>query len=151
MNTRELVAESNRIEGITREPTFAEMSEFDRFMGLDELTVTDIGDFVKVYQPDAKLRNRPGLDVYVGQHVPPPGGVDIPGRLQDILDFANDGSRSAWDVHCQYETLHPFTDGNGRSGRMVWHWMHRSFSRARQYGFLHWFYYETLRNYKGRR
>ena len=39
MTTFEKVAESNRIEGIDREPTAQELVEHDRFMGLKNLTI----------------------------------------------------------------------------------------------------------------
>lgn len=45
-----------------------------------------------------------------------------------------------WEVHIAYEMLHPFTDGNGRSGRMLWAWQMRNFPLD----FLHTFYYQTL-------
>lgn len=136
----DFIRESNKIEGILREPSKKEIDEFDRFMNLDEVTVEDMIRFVKVYQPNAELRDRPGLDVRVGRYYPPPGDITIRAALSDLL---NDIShKSAWETHYEYESLHPFTDGNGRSGRMLWMWQMKS----APLGFLHTFYYQTLDN-----
>lgn len=144
MNTREKVRERNRIEGITkREPTDEEIVEHDRFVNLEKLTVVDLARFVKVYQPNAELRLRPGLDVRVGNHVPPRGGLHIGEQLDGLINAVNNEFLSPWAAHVEYETLHPFTDGNGRSGRAVWYWMMGPHSLA-DLGFLHAFYYQTL-------
>jgi hypothetical protein len=50
------------------------------------------------------------------------------------------------EAHVRYETLHPFTDGNGRTGRALWYWMMVGSSRA-DLGFLHAFYYQTLKKW----
>lgn len=146
-STSELIEESNCIEGIFRNPTREEVAEHERFVSLDRVTVDELCAFVKVYQPNAVLRDRVGLNVRVGNHVPPPGGVSIPHMLDAILKDANDCKLTAWQLHVQYENLHPFTDGNGRSGRALWYWAHRKFggyARATVLGFLHTFYYQTL-------
>lgn len=144
----ELIAESNLIEGINRPVSREEVVAFERFLDLEEVRVSDLVHFVSVYQPGAILRDRPGLNVRVGIHCPPAGGVVIAQRLDDLLTQVNQQKLSPWAAHVRYEALHPFTDGNGRSGRMLWYWMHLGNPRAFQYGFLHWFYYESLQNSK---
>lgn len=155
MNITDKVRESNRIEGILREPTAAEIEAHTQFVYLSRVTIKGLTDFVRVYQPDARLRDMPGLDVRVGHWCPPPGGPDIAQSLQTLLDEVNAFTIDAWDAHIAYESLHPFTDGNGRSGRVMWYWMEQvvwvqnryplvGSGNRHQLGFLHAFYYQTL-------
>ena len=140
---QDFVSESNRIEGITRDPSKGELSEFDRFMELQEVRVSDLERFVSVYQPNAVLRRKHGLNVCVGSHEPPPGGPHIEELLTNLLLDIDDGL-SPWEAHVRYEGIHPFSDGNGRSGRMLWAWQMGPSRLA--LGFLHRFYYQTLSN-----
>lgn len=144
MNLAEFVRESNRIEGILRDPTQAEISALDAFLEIPEVSVGDLCAFVEINQPGAVLRDRVGLDVRVGRHFPPRGGPHIRDELQNVLDAAL--TEHPFKVHVAYERLHPFTDGNGRSGRALWAWgMHRSGVYVSERLFLHEFYYQTLR------
>lgn len=56
--------------------------------------------------------------------VPPPEG-DVPRLVDDLARFvtATDGNAvvRAAIAHAQFETIHPFTDGNGRTGRALIH------------------------------
>lgn len=139
----DFVEESNKIEGILRPPTEKELNMLANFLDLDRLTVDSLVAFVNVYQPGAHLRLN-GEMVYVGSHVPPEGGQAILYHLQAILDAVDTGDISAFDVHVTYETLHPFTDCNGRSGRALWLWMMTRTGNDVPLGFLHTFYYQTL-------
>ena len=163
----EFIKESNRIEGIYRAPTKAEKAEFRRFMSLDKITIADMKKFVSVYAgKEHVLRDKKGLDVRVGKYYPPEGSPDILVKLQKILDtrnnfkthvqyfLLNDGvkiksakpiNEVAYKTHIAYEQLHPFTDGNGRSGRILWLWVMKAIRSSREINsFLHQFYYQTL-------
>jgi Fic family protein len=58
------------------------------------------------------------------EFVPPPA-EDVPELLDDLAAYANGALHSpliqAALVHAQFETVHPFTDGNGRVGRALIH------------------------------
>jgi hypothetical protein len=141
---REFVRESNKIEGIIREPTEAEIAKLQAFVALPNLGVEDIVDFVKFTQPDARLRDNPGIPgVRVGDHIAPPSGPEIRHNLGIILGEMQHGRLSTYDTHCAYLNLHPFTDGNGRSARAIWLW---NMNGIAPLGFLHTFYYQTLAN-----
>ena len=114
------------------------------FLALERITIVDLEAFVDLVQPGARLRVERGMDVRVGNHVPPPGGPDIRGSLKRLLYVAGSSDpESPYKTHCLYEILHPFTDGNGRSGRVLWLWMMGGIEQA-PLGFLHTFYYQTL-------
>lgn len=87
------------------------------------------------------------MDVRVGNHIAPRGGPDIQVRFDSLIEQINCGLLTAYEAHLAYETLHPFMDGNGRSGRAVWLWHMLRDGRdtgALYRGFLHTFYYQTL-------
>lgn len=145
-----LVQQSNRIEGILRRPYKREVEEFLRFISVPrtEMSILELIRFVRVFQPDAVLRNRPGANVYIGNHRPRMGGPMVEEELRLLLDEIKAGKLDPWTAHMQYEHLHPFTDGNGRSGRALWVWHMIQTGKAKLLGrpelFLHSFYYDTL-------
>lgn len=143
---RDFVAESNRIEGIQRTMQ-REIEAHETLLSLDELAVEHMEIFVAHVQPGAKLRRHVGLDVRVGPHVPPPGGPEIEQGLAQLL-IGIDGApwgTTPWENHVAYESLHPFTDGNGRSGRALWAWqMIKEGRDPFALPFLHRSYYDAL-------
>ena len=82
------IRESNRIEGIVREPTEAETAVSQWFLQPQKIIISDLVKLVSIYQPDARLRDQPGLNVCVGNHIAPPGGPEIVTELKQVLSFA---------------------------------------------------------------
>ena len=139
----DFVAERNRIEGITRAPWEIEVLAHVNFLTLEKVTIPDLALFVRDVAPGAVLRDRKGLDVRVGKYTPPPGGPQIRSDLELLLDPVAIRYWTVYDIHIAYETLHPFTDGNGRSGRALWLWQMGGIEKV-PLGFLHTFYYQAL-------
>lgn len=144
MNLKEFVRESNKIEGIVREPTNEEVEIHRWLLGLNQITTGALASFVAVVA-EAPLRDKVGMDVYVGDHVPPAGGPDLKDKLEQFLERVSKLELSAYEAHIEYETLHPFMDGNGRSGRAVWAWMmNKTGQNPFSLPFLHRWYYQSL-------
>ena len=135
----DFVVESNRIEGIAGY-NWADYDAHTRLLTRESLSVSELVAFVNGVQPNAVLREKPGVNVVVGRHRPPEGGSRIVLELEEILYAA--ASTSANDIHRRYETLHPFTDGNGRSGRALWLYMMGGIERV-PLGFLRTWYLST--------
>ena len=141
----DFVRESNRIENIYREPTECEFKAHQTFLKLQEVTVQDMKTFVTLIQPDAVICDKSHLNVRIGNHVPIQGGSEVVVDLMNILHNVNSHAEEPYFNHHDYETLHPFTDGNGRSGRVLWLWqMTRGGRDIPKLGFLHTWYYQTL-------
>jgi hypothetical protein len=142
MNLEAFVNESNRIEGIHRRASVDEIAAHEAFVNYTSLSVNKLCALVSVLQPNALLRDKVGRDVRVGKYRPPDGGPAIRVALTMQLDKINRGEwHDPYTAHIAYEMLHPFTDGNGRSGRAIWLWMMKGHAPL---GFLHHWYYQSL-------
>lgn len=77
------------------------------------------------------FRVQPGTAIvnsYTGEviHVPPQEQGEIAAKMVELERFINDDSLSMLDplvkmaiIHHQFESIHPFSDGNGRVGRIL--------------------------------
>jgi Fic family protein len=147
-DTVDKIRESLRIERIYREPNEHEIEEYNRFLALKTVSIHDLQVFVGVYQPGHALREKPEQNMtIVGGRVCPEGGAHIRQELQFLLDRLNNGHITPWMFHGEYEMLHPFSDCNGRSGRMIWYWQMGALSLSTGLGFLHTYYYQALAQY----
>ena len=138
----DFVRESNMIEGLHRVRD-EEIAAHEYFLTRPVLTIMAFEEFVHQVQPGAALRRKSTQNVSVGRYIPPHGGPHIEFELQRIID---DTEATIWQSHADYEALHPFIDGNGRSGRVFWLWMMGGIEEV-PLGFLHTWYYQTLTEY----
>ena len=141
------VRESLRIEGIGREPWYEEVCVTRKFLNDAVVGLAELATLVGTYEPSARLRHAQGMDVRVGDYVPPRGGEHIAERLNEIIVAAETGAADAWSTYVVYEALHPWTDGNGRSGRALWARRHLREGGDLSQLFQNAFHYQTLRRY----
>jgi len=140
--------ESNRIEGIHDPLSMSIMAaRLAEIIDKPVLTLNDVTGFAKMC--GGKLRDKAGMDVRVGLHKPIPGGSEVKEKLEHMIAFTDETGADPYQYHCEFETLHPFTDGNGRTGRMIWAWMMvDKYDYGFELLFLHKFYYQTLAHYR---
>ena len=133
--------ESNKIEGIVG-VSGKQIEALQQLLAAKQMHERVLTAYVKIIQPDARLRSTSDIPgVRVGNYIAPSSGPALMEQLDRLLSSINRHAISTHEAHCMYEMLHPFTDGNGRSGRALWLWMRHGIA---QLGFLHQFYYDTL-------
>ena len=148
---RSLLRESFLIEGINSKPTMEQINGTYEFLSLSIITIYYLEKLTALYEPSARLRSQEGMDVRIGNYYPIAGGEQVVVHLRNLLDQINHKQLSSYLAHHEYEKLHPFTDGNGRSGRTLWLRMENIFfsesGLEKKFSFLHTWYYQSLQNH----
>ncbi|WP_436973814.1 Fic family protein [Nocardia asteroides] len=104
---------------------------------VDERLLLEMHAALMVHEPEAAGRWRSQQVWIGGDNVGPHGAAfvaphhaRIPGSIDDLLRFIQRDDIPALAhtalAHAQFETIHPFIDGNGRTGRALMHAMLRS-------------------------
>lgn len=136
------IKESNKIEGIDRDPTQLEIKAHEDLIGLKLPKIEDLIEFVSACEPTAKIRDTKGMNVRVGDRKPINGGQIVVNLLKPMLSCIDVVSPAVF--HKKYEELHPFMDCNGRSGRALWYWQMVNIYKRYPDRFLQDYYYQTL-------
>lgn len=105
---------------------------FKRVKNQGLLTCNDIREIYKrIKLNDAGFRSTPGtalINDHTGEMVyqPPQDHAEIVSYMSNLEEFINDNAMSDLDplvkmcvIHHQFESIHPFSDGNGRTGRII--------------------------------
>lgn len=105
-----------------------------RLVEAESVTVEDVVELHRSLMPDEprhhglrEVQNWIGVSRWtpIGAAFVPPDPARVPGLMRDLVDYLNGGAHSpliqAAVVHAQFETIHLFTDGNGRVGRALIH------------------------------
>ena len=130
---RAFSAKTGQIDLATKEVLRYREALWEGFNRLWERPLLTTNLFVRIVQTiranKAGIRNTPGTKVAsaaTGEVVftPPEGEDVIRSKLKNLEDYIH--AEDAIDpliklalIHYQFETIHPFTDGNGRTGRIL--------------------------------
>jgi hypothetical protein len=117
----DFVRVSNRIAGITRDPTAAEIGAHRGLLAANSLRVENLELFVHHIEPGAALRDSSQTEAEPGD-MGSASTVDLRADLATIVRAARTRSASPYRLHRIYGLLRPFTDGNARCGRAFWMW-----------------------------
>lgn len=144
---KDFITESNKIERVGSHRTSIEYGMYREFLTLPVVGLQSVESFVYGIK-GGLLRSELGMNIGVGSHIAPMGGATIVTDLRNLLLDLN--MVHPFIIHSRYETLHPFMDGNGRSGRAIWLWqmlrLKGGTSMVERFGFLQTWYYQSLDN-----
>lgn len=129
LDMRQHIRESNLIEGID-DPAEVDQSlkAWAYLLGQDQLThevVCETQRLICWNQKDLRgdqkghYRSVSRVNVRVGNYVAP-DWHEVDDLMADWLDEHE--QLSPWLNHVQFESIHPFADGNGRTGRALYWW-----------------------------
>ncbi|MEU4316084.1 Fic/DOC family N-terminal domain-containing protein [Nocardia sp. NPDC024068] len=88
-------------------------------------TAADTDQAGRIRTTQVVIGSHRGARVHDARFIPPPPGIDLEAQVRDLTDWVMrpndeiDPLIMAGMAHYQFETLHPFNDGNGRIGRLL--------------------------------
>lgn len=124
--TSEYFRESNLIEGIDDPDEDEQLERAWNFLttktAVNRAVLFEVHEMVvqnQIELSDIQKGNYRHIQVYVGDHTPP-NALRVPELMENWLkDWLEMTPKEA---HIEFETIHPFVDGNGRVGRLLMWW-----------------------------
>lgn len=128
---RALSQSSRTSDASTKEVMYYREALFEGFRRTQERGILTINDIVALQeilvQNTAGIRSQPGTSLVndkTGEIIyTPPSGIEIlRSLLENFVSYMHDEDSSLTKLavlHYQFESIHPFYDGNGRTGRIV--------------------------------
>lgn len=143
---RRFVIDSNSIEGKRHTGIlFDEENAVHAFLNAESLGTHELRALVDVLEPGARVRTNEDDFIRVGSHVAPPGGPNMLIQVVEMLLAVQNNDANPIMTYMAWQNLHPLTDCNGRSGRVLYAWqVIHWYGRIPRSSFLAEFHYETL-------
>lgn len=156
---RELTAVSSRAQ---REVVnyFAALRDVEKHARKSRITHEDILRLHKIIAQQVMDQGDAGryrtIRVRVGPYLPPPP-AEVSGLMFELLEWWNKAARelspvlSSAILHYRFEAIHPFADGNGRTGRALalWELYRRGFDSQHLFSVDEFYWEDRPRYYAG--
>lgn len=140
VTTHDELYKANLFEETVTNPATKEVQDYafalkQAFATISASKLIRLGDILTTQQHlehnNAGLRRLPGTDLKNARtgeviYTPPQHADDIADLMENLVQYINDDSLCDADplvkmaiIHHQFESIHPFYDGNGRTGRII--------------------------------